>query len=99
MVLASHCDCAADPQAVMVIHVRIHVAVLQIPHGSFAKLHQATWHAGPLFDGADSMSFFNLELADTNIVVRRPCHNAVHCNGYVTKVAKHDHSYKATDFA
>lgn len=26
--------------------------------------------AGPLFDGADSMSFFNLELADTNVVVR-----------------------------
>lgn len=29
--------------------------------------------AGPLFDDADSMSFFNLELADTNIVVRNPC--------------------------
>lgn len=40
----------------------------RVPHGSFVKLHMATWHAGPLFDGADSMSFFNLELADTNVV-------------------------------
>lgn len=40
----------------------------RIPHGAFVKLKMGTWHAGPLFDNADSMSFYNLELADTNVV-------------------------------
>lgn len=40
----------------------------RIPPGKFIKLHQGTWHAGPLFDGEDSMAFCNLELADTNVV-------------------------------
>lgn len=40
----------------------------RIPPGHFIKLHEGTWHAGPLFDAPDTMSFFNLELADTNVV-------------------------------
>jgi len=33
--------------------------------GTAIKLHAGTWHAGPYFS-ADTMNFFNLELADTN---------------------------------
>ncbi|CAK24120.1 ureidoglycolate lyase [Synechococcus sp. CS-197] len=39
--------------------------LLRIDAGEGIKLHLGTWHAGPLFD-ADSASFFNLELSDTN---------------------------------
>jgi ureidoglycolate lyase len=35
-------------------------------------LHKGTWHAGPLFEGA-AQSFFNLELADTNVVDHHTC--------------------------
>ena len=38
----------------------------KIQHGQFVKLHQGTWHAGPLFDNANQMDFYNLELSDTN---------------------------------
>ena len=31
-------------------------------------MHAGTWHAGPLFDNANEMDFYNLELADTNVV-------------------------------
>ena len=41
--------------------------MFRIPHGVFVKLHQGTWHAGPLFDEAEYMDFYNLELADTNV--------------------------------
>eukprot|EP00899_Mesostigma_viride_P008687 jgi/Mesvir1/1781/Mv08178-RA.1 len=40
----------------------------RVPAGVFVKLHVGTWHAGPLFDGVDHMDFYNLELADTNVV-------------------------------
>lgn len=40
----------------------------RIPTGKFVKLHQGTWHAGPLFDDSDFMDFYNLELSDTNQV-------------------------------
>jgi len=43
------------------------LAAFAIPGGCFVKLHAGTWHAGPYFDAA-TMAFFNLELADTNIV-------------------------------
>lgn len=43
------------------------IEAFAIPQGSFVKLHKGTWHAGPLFDYADHMDFFNLELADTNV--------------------------------
>lgn len=39
----------------------------RIPPGNFIKLHAGTWHAGPLFEGEDSMAFYNLELSDTNV--------------------------------
>jgi hypothetical protein len=42
------------------------VTVLRIPPGVILKMDKGTWHAGPLFVD-DSASFFNLELADTNI--------------------------------
>lgn len=40
----------------------------KIPSGKFVKLHQGTWHAGPLFQNHESMDFYNLELSDTNQV-------------------------------
>lgn len=40
----------------------------EIPQGCFIKMNAGTWHAGPLFDNADHMEFYNLELADTNVV-------------------------------
>ena len=55
----------------------INNAKLFVFHGEMiVKLHSGTWHAGPIFladepgCGAEqrSVSFFNLELADTNIV-------------------------------
>lgn len=36
-------------------------------------LHRSTWHAGPFFDD-ETLSFFNLELADTNQVDHHNCH-------------------------
>lgn len=38
----------------------------QVPFGTFIKMNPGTWHAGPLFDTAAYMDFYNLELADTN---------------------------------
>ncbi|GAA2235061.1 ureidoglycolate lyase [Herbiconiux moechotypicola] len=43
------------------------VAAFRIPGDVAVLLHRGTWHAGPYFDG-ERMSFFNLELADTNVV-------------------------------
>jgi hypothetical protein len=59
------------------------ITAFRIPPGVFIKLHPATWHAGPLFEGAacvartdgdgggppppPSMQFANLEMADTNV--------------------------------
>jgi len=44
----------------------------RIPGDRAVKLHVGTWHAGPYFAG-DAMAFFNLELADTNIVDHHTC--------------------------
>ena len=45
------------------------VEAFRIAPGTFVKLHRGTWHAGPLWPGADATrTFYNLELADTNIV-------------------------------
>ncbi len=38
-----------------------------VPGGVAVLLHRGTWHAGPHFHAA-RMAFFNLELADTNVV-------------------------------
>ncbi|KAF8062111.1 hypothetical protein HT031_004371 [Scenedesmus sp. PABB004] len=43
------------------------LAAFKVPHGAFLKFAAGTWHAGPLFDGADAMDFYNLELSDTNV--------------------------------
>jgi ureidoglycolate lyase len=43
------------------------ICAFRIPGDVAVMLHRGTWHAGPLFEGADQ-SFFNLELADTNVV-------------------------------
>ncbi|MGV0742466.1 ureidoglycolate lyase [Mycolicibacterium sp. XJ870] len=43
------------------------VAVFRVPGHVAVLLHRGTWHAGPFFEG-DAMSFFNLELEDTNEV-------------------------------
>lgn len=42
---------------------------IRIPPRHFIKLHAGTWHAGPLWQGEDlDRTFYNLELADTNVV-------------------------------
>jgi ureidoglycolate hydrolase len=43
------------------------MAAFRIPGNCFIKLNQGTWHAGPYFDH-EVVDFYNLELADTNVV-------------------------------
>ena len=43
-----------------------------IPGDRFVKLHAGTWHAGPYF-AEEAADFYNLELADTNIVDHQTC--------------------------
>lgn len=43
------------------------IVAFRIPGNCFIKLNLGIWHAGPLFDAAESMDFYNLELSDTNI--------------------------------
>ncbi|MBD2455446.1 ureidoglycolate lyase [Nostoc sp. FACHB-87] len=43
------------------------IAAFQIPGNCFIKLNEGTWHAGPYFDHG-FVDFYNLELADTNVV-------------------------------
>ncbi|AFY45322.1 ureidoglycolate lyase [Nostoc sp. PCC 7107] len=43
------------------------LAAFQIPGNCFIKLNEGTWHAGPYFDH-EIVDFYNLELADTNVV-------------------------------
>ncbi len=44
----------------------------QIPGDCFIKLAVGTWHAGPYFDAA-AVTFYNLELSDTNQVDHHTC--------------------------
>ena len=44
------------------------VKVFKVPFGSFIKMDEGTWHAGPHFESHEHMNFYNLELADTNQV-------------------------------
>lgn len=44
------------------------MVAFQIPGDCFIKLNLGTWHAGPLFTGSDPIDFYNLELADTNLI-------------------------------
>ena len=43
------------------------IRAFRVPGDVAVMLHRGTWHAGPLFAG-DEAAFFNLELADTNVV-------------------------------
>jgi ureidoglycolate hydrolase len=44
-----------------------------IPGDVSVLLYRGTWHAGPYFH-SDQMSFFNLELNNTNVVDHHTCH-------------------------
>jgi len=48
------------------------IRAFRIPGDVAVMLFAGTWHAGPLFEAAE-MSFFNLELADTNDVDHHSC--------------------------
>lgn len=48
------------------------IQVFKIPGDCFIKLDVGTWHAGPYFDD-DAVSFYNLELSDTNVVDHTTC--------------------------
>jgi ureidoglycolate hydrolase len=48
------------------------IKAFRIPGDVAIKLHRGTWHAGPFFEG-EKMSFFNLELADTNETDHQSC--------------------------
>lgn len=48
------------------------IKAFHVPGDTAIKLHLGTWHVGPFFT-ADEVSFFNLELADTNIVDHQNC--------------------------
>lgn len=48
------------------------IQVFKIPGDRFVKLEVGTWHAGPYFDD-DTVNFYNLELADTNVVDHTTC--------------------------
>jgi ureidoglycolate hydrolase len=55
-----------DPEAIQAFH---------IPGNCFIKLEVGTWHAGPYFTH-DIVSFYNLELSDTNEVDHQTCNLA-----------------------
>lgn len=43
------------------------IAAFRIPGNCFINLYEGTWHAGPYFEH-EFVDFYNLELADTNVV-------------------------------
>lgn len=53
------------------------IRAFRIPGDTAIMLARGTWHAGPLFD-TDWGCFFNLELADTNVVDHQTCNLAAH---------------------
>lgn len=48
------------------------IQAFRIPGNCFIKLDVGTWHAGPYFE-AEVVSFYNLELSDTNITDHETC--------------------------
>ncbi|MBD2112292.1 MULTISPECIES: ureidoglycolate lyase [Cyanophyceae] len=48
------------------------IRAFHIPGNCFIKLEVGTWHAGPYFTDA-VISFYNLELSDTNITDHQTC--------------------------
>lgn len=61
------------------------IKAFHIPGDTAIKLHTGTWHVGPFF-AAPEVSFFNLELADTNIVDHEN-HNLVAAHGAALEIA------------
>jgi ureidoglycolate hydrolase len=59
-----------DPNAQPVLE---EIRAFKIPGDVAIKLHRGCWHAGPFFED-DEISFFNLELADTNEVDHQTCY-------------------------
>ncbi|PSR18547.1 Ureidoglycolate hydrolase [filamentous cyanobacterium CCP3] len=51
------------------------IRAFHIPGNCFIKLEVGTWHAGPYFTHP-SVSFYNLELSDTNVTDHQTCHLA-----------------------
>jgi ureidoglycolate hydrolase len=49
-----------------------HVRAFHIPGNCFVKLAVGTWHAGPYFHHP-TVSFYNLELSDTNLIDHHTC--------------------------
>lgn len=49
------------------------IKAFKIPGDVAIKLHRGSWHAGPFFED-DEISFFNLELADTNETDHQNCY-------------------------
>jgi ureidoglycolate hydrolase len=43
------------------------IVAFRVPGNCFIKLEVGTWHAGPYFEH-EFVDFYNLELADTNVV-------------------------------
>jgi ureidoglycolate lyase len=59
-----------DPNALPALN---DIRAFKIPGDVAIKLHRGSWHAGPFFED-DEISFFNLELADTNEADHQTCH-------------------------
>ena len=59
-----------DPNAQPVLE---DIKAFKIPGNVAIKLHRGSWHAGPFFED-DEISFFNLELADTNEADHQNCY-------------------------
>ena len=49
------------------------IKAFKIPGDKAIKLHRGAWHAGPFFED-EEISFFNLELANTNEVDHQNCY-------------------------
>lgn len=48
------------------------IRAFRVPGDVALLLARGTWHAGPMFEATEA-SFFNLELADTNVVDHHSC--------------------------
>lgn len=59
-----------DPQAEPAFE---DIKAFHIPGDVAIKLHRGSWHAGPFFED-EVVSFFNLELSDTNEVDHQNCY-------------------------
>lgn len=49
------------------------IRAFRIPGDVAVMFRRGAWHAGPLFPEGEVRSFFNLELADTNVVDHQNC--------------------------